>query len=143
MSSTGLRTELGLKNATALRRRIKEYRVGKGNSSIKLWYGANDLPLSAFPGRAKAVQGGVKFGDTMIHGGFVAKVKNRRAVYVRTGKGRWDFREASLPVGDRIMIFLEDEVFVDIDAILWKHFQTELRARTVLGIHSSKMGVRW
>lgn len=138
LSSSGLKTELGLKNATALRRRIREYRVGKGRNAIKLWYGANDLPLSAFPGRPKAVEGGVKFGETMIHGAFITKVRGKRGVFVRNGKGRWDFAEATLAVADRIMVFLEDEVFVDIDSILWKHFEHELRARTILGVGNGR-----
>ena len=59
ISSTGLRTELGLRNATALRRRIKEYRVGKGKDALKLWYGANDLPASAFK---RHLRNGPEFG---------------------------------------------------------------------------------
>ena len=30
LASTGLQTELGLRNAKALRRRLKEYKVGRG-----------------------------------------------------------------------------------------------------------------
>jgi hypothetical protein len=32
------------------------------------------------------------------------------------------------------MIYLEDEVFVDIDSIYMKHFLAEIRARTILGV---------
>ncbi|WP_298938134.1 phage tail protein [uncultured Ruegeria sp.] len=134
ISSKGLQSELGLRNATALRRRIKEYRVGKGRNALKLWYGANDLPVSAFKGRATKVAGGIKIGETMIHGAFFAKINGRRRVMVRYGAKRWQIGEASLPVADRMMIYLEDEVFVDLDSIFLKHFLAEIRARTILGV---------
>lgn len=134
LASTGLRTELGLKNVTALRRRIKEYRVGKGGNALKLWFGTNDLPISAFPGHKRIVPGGVQVGDIMIHGAFVAKVRGKLGVYVRHGKGRWDISEATVPVADRMMIYLEDNVFVDLDSIFWKHFEHEIHARTVLKV---------
>ena len=134
LSSSGLKTELGLRNATALRRRIKEFRVGKGRKSIKLWYGANDLPVSAFKGRAQQVPGGIKFGETMIHGAFLAKLGGKRRVMVRYGPARWQIGEATIPVADRMMIYLEDEVFVDVGSIYMKNFLSEIRARTILGV---------
>lgn len=134
ISSTGLQSELGLRNATALRRRIKDFKVGKGGSGLKLWYGANDLPLSAFKGRPKAVAGGVQFGDTMLHGAFFVKLRGKRRILQRTGAGRWAIAEATLPVADRMMVFLEDEVFVDLDTIFFKHLYSEVRAATVLNI---------
>ncbi|GHE88304.1 hypothetical protein GCM10016455_05550 [Aliiroseovarius zhejiangensis] len=134
MASTGIKTELGLRNVTALRRRIKEYRVGKGGNALKLWFGTNDLPISAFPGRKKQVPGGVQVGDIMIHGGFVAKIRGKVGVYTRHGRGRWAISEATVPVADRIMIYLEDNVFVDIDSIFWKHFENEIHAYTILKV---------
>lgn len=135
LSSKGLQSELGLRNAKALRRRLKEYRVGKGKSGFKLWYGTNDLPISAFKGRPKKVPGGIQVGDHMIHGGFYAKTGGKRKVMTRNGpKGRWNISEALLPVSDRMMIFLEDEVFVDIETIFFRHFNHEIRAATILEI---------
>lgn len=139
LSSKGLQSELGLRNAKALRRRLKEYRVGKGGSGLKLWYGANDLPISSFKGRPRAVSGGVQVGDTTIHGGFFSKMQGKRRVMVRTDpKGRWSITEATLPVADRMMTFLEENVFVDIDAIFFRHFNHEIRAATVLKIGEHK-----
>jgi hypothetical protein len=134
LSSKGLQTELGLRNAKALRRRIREYRVGKGRNSLKIWFGANDLPFSAFKGRPRKVPGGIKFGETMVHGAFVAKVTGKRGVYQRTGDGSYPIIEATLPVADRMMIYLEDEVFVDVDNVFFKHFVSEIRARTLLKV---------
>lgn len=136
LASTGLKTELGLRNATALRRRLKEYRIGKGNGTLKLWFGANDLPISAFKGRAQFVPGGVKFGETMIHGAFAIKIGGRRTIMQRNGTGRWNMSEATLPVADQMMIYLEDQVFVHIDSIYFKHFLHEIRARTILKVGS-------
>ncbi|MCA0905139.1 hypothetical protein LCM27_01865 [Ruegeria marisrubri] len=134
ISSKGLQTELGLRNARALRRRIKEYRVDGRWTGYKVWIGTNDLPLSAFKGRPKKVAGGIKFGETMIHGAFLAKVGGKRGVYKRTGDGSYPIIEPSLPVADRMVIYLEDEVFVDVDNIFFKHFTSEIRARTQLGV---------
>lgn len=134
LASTGLKSELGLRNVTALRRRIKEYRVGRGRGSLKLWFGANDLPLSAFKGRPQKVPGGIKFNDTMIHGAFYARRGGKRGVYQRTGSSRYPIREVSMPVADRMMIYLEDEVFVDLLSIYFKLFVSEIRARTILGV---------
>ncbi len=138
ISSVGLRTELGLRNATALRRRIKEFRVGKGRNTLKLWYGVNDLPVSAFKGRAQKTAGGIKIGETMIHGAFFAKFQGKRRVMVRYGSKRWQIGEATLPVADRMIIYLEDEVFVDLDSIYIKNFLHEIRARTVLGVGNGR-----
>ncbi len=134
ISSKGLQSELGLRNAKALRRRIKEFKVGKGRNSLKIWFGANDLPFSAFKGRPRKVPGGIMFGDTMVHGAFFAKISGKRGVYQRTGTSAYPIIEATLPVSDRMMIYLEDEVFVDVDNIFFKHFTSEIRARTKLGV---------
>lgn len=134
MSSKGLQSELGLKNATAIRRRIKDFRVGKGGGSVKLWYGVNDLPISAFPGRMKQTGDGVQVGAITLPGAFLTKVRGKRSAYVRTGRGRWAIREATVPIEDRARIYLEDEVFVEIEAILWKHFSNEIRAYTILKV---------
>lgn len=134
LASTGLKTELGLRNAKALRRRVKEFKVGKGRNSLKIWFGANDLPFSAFKGRPRQVPGGVQFGNTMVHGAFIAKVSGRRGVFQRVGARAYPIVEATLPVADRMMIYLEDEVFIDVDNIFFKHFTAEIRARTMLGV---------
>jgi len=134
ISSSGLKSELGLRNATALRRRIKEYRTDSRWSGYKVWIGANDLPASAFKGRAKKVSGGVMYGDVMIHGAFFAKIRGKQRVMVRHGDKRWSIGEATIPVADRMMSWLEDNVYVDLSSIFMKHFLAEIRARTILGV---------
>jgi hypothetical protein len=135
LATAGLKSELGLRNTKALRRRIKEYRVGgRRGKGIKLWFGANDLPISAFKGRPHKTGGGIKFGDIMIHGAFFAKRGGRRGVYRRVGKAAYPIEEVMMPVSDRIMTYLEDNVFVDLDTIFFKHFAADIRARTIYGV---------
>lgn len=135
MASTGLKTELGLRNTTALRRRIKEYRIrGRRGRGVRLWFGVNNLPISAFKGRPRATPTGVKFGDITIHGAFLATRGGKLGVYERIGKAAFPIAPVKIPVADRIMVYLEDRVFVDLDAIFFKHFAAEIRARTIYGV---------
>jgi hypothetical protein len=130
MASQGLRTELGLRNATALRRRIKEFKVGSRGNSLKVWFGVNDLPISAFKGRLQKVPGGIRLGSTTIHGAFFMRVGGKRRVYERIDRDR--ISEVSMPVADRMMVYLEDEVFVDVGSIFMRNLVSEVRARTML-----------
>lgn len=135
IATSGLKTELGLRNTQALRRRIKEYRIGgRRGRGVRLWFGANDLPLSAFKGRAQKTASGVKFGDTTIHGAFLAKRGGKRGVFRRVGSSAFPITEVLMPVADRIMVFIEDNVFVDLEAIFFKNFAAEIRARTIFGV---------
>lgn len=135
LATSGLKTELGLRNTQALRRRIKEYRLGgRSGRRVKLWFGANDLPLSAFKGRPQKTGAGIKFGDTVIHGAFLAKRGGKRGVFRRVGSAAFPIAEVLMPVADRIMTFVEDDVFVDLEAIFFKNFAAEIRARTIFGV---------
>lgn len=132
LSSVGLQRELDLRAAKHIRRRVREYRVGGSGDGLKVWFGASDLPVSAFKGRPKAIPGGIQIGRHKILGAFRARYRGKPGIYERTGDGRYPIREARLPVADRMMVFLEDEVFIDVDSIWFKHFAQELRARTML-----------
>ena len=137
IASKGLQSELGLKNASALRRRIKEYRLkGRaGKMGVQLWFGANDLPLSAFKGRPRKVAGGVDFNGQVIHGAFMASPSGGpKKVYKRAGKTKYPIKEVMAPVADRIVVFLEDNVFVDVESIFFKNFLAEIKARTIFGV---------
>ena len=136
LASTGLKSGLGLKNATALRRRVREFRVTKnrGDASFKIWAGGYDLPVSAFRGRPVKIPGGIKIGDQVIHGGFFAKIGSKRKIMVRYGPGAGQIAEATMPVADRMITYLEDNVFVDAGEIFLKNFLAEIRARTIYGV---------
>lgn len=135
LATSGLKSKLGLRNTQALRRRIKEYRLkGSSGKGVKLWFGVNDLPLSAFKGRPQKVADGVRFGDTVIKGAFIARRGGKRGVYRRLTDKAFPIDEARMPVSDRMMIYLEDQVFVDLDTIFFKNFAAEIRARTIFGV---------
>jgi len=137
IASRELRSELGLRNAKALRRRIKEYRLkGRaGKSGVMIWFGTNDLPMSAFKGRPRKVSGGVDFNGQVVHGAFLANPHGGpKRVYKRAGKERFPIKEVMVPVADRIMIYIEDNVFVDLEAIFFKHFLADIKARTIYGV---------
>ena len=131
-ASRELKQELALRNAAALRRRLKTIRL-KGNkrlNSIALWFGANDMPVSAFKGRAKKTASGAAFRGVEFPGGFVAKGRaGRNTIFRRVRSSRLPIAEAQLPVRDKMEVFVEDEIFPDLDEIFFKHFTSDLRAR--------------
>lgn len=139
LSSKGLQSELNLRRAAAIRRRLKSIRV-KGNSNrmgeVKLWFGLNDLPVSEFKGRVAqdGERGAAHLGDLGKHDfpqGFVAKSRysKRRMILQRTRASRLPVREAQLPVQERAQVFVEDEVFYKLEEIFWRHFRDDLERR--------------
>jgi hypothetical protein len=138
LSSTGLQSELELRTAAQIRKRIKQIRLRRspsGLGSIRLWYGANDLPVSAFKGRPQASAGGASFRGVQYDGGFVQKNKaGRQTIFRRVGDKRLPIAEQTVPVKDQIDVFLEDRVFDQLDQIFFKNFRADLRARTIYGV---------
>ncbi|MEY8099042.1 phage tail protein [Falsihalocynthiibacter sp. S25ZX9] len=135
LSVAGLKTELGLRTTTALRNRIKQYKYsGRRGRGVRVWIGSNDLPLSAFKGRPQKTATGVKFGDVEIHGAFLATRGGKRGVYQRVSNASFPIASVSLPVSDRIMTFIEDNVFVDLESIFFKNFAADIKARTIYGV---------
>lgn len=143
-SERGLKSELDVKKLAYLRRRLRFTRFSRQSfEGARLWYGTNDMPVSALRGRIKQTQSGASFsgkaGSHNYAGGFVAKskrgwTKNARTIFAREGKARLPIAEARLPVKDRMDIFIEDEIFADIDAIFWKHFERDMMARANYGV---------
>ncbi|MGM0825693.1 MAG: phage tail protein [Pseudomonadota bacterium] len=140
-SSKGLQSELGLRRAAAIRRRLKSIRV-KGSSgsdykrmaAVRLWYGLNDLAVSEFKGRVSESAGGAGFQGDRHHdfpGAFIAKPKGakRRTILRRKGKQRLPIREEQLPIKDQADVFVEDKIFVNLEAIFWRHFRSDLERR--------------
>lgn len=140
MSSTGLRSELELRTAAYIRKRIKQIRLRRspdGLGSVRLWYGTNDLPVSAFKGRPTAAPGGASFRGQLYPGGFIQKVKSgRQTIFRRVGDKRLPITEQTVAVKDQIDIFLEDQIFDKLDEIFFKNFRADLRARTIYGVGS-------
>lgn len=140
MSSAGLRSELELRTTKHVRRRIREIRLrgGKGGmASVRLWYGANDLPVSAFRGRPTQGPSGARFRGRDYPGAFVAKGKDGKAtIFRRRGDGRLPLVEETVPVKDQMDTYLEDVIFDQVGDILARNFRADLRARTSFGVGS-------
>lgn len=136
MSERGLKSELDIKKLSYLRKRLKSIRFKRANfDGMKLWYGLNDMPVSALRGRITAARKGAQFsgkaGSQVFADGFIRKSARGygRTILMRKGKARLPLDEAAMPVKDRMDVFVEDEVFVQVDEIFWKHFERDMLAR--------------
>lgn len=142
MSSKGLVSELGLRRAKAIRRRLKTLRVKGSKSggykkmaSLQLWYGLNDIAVSEFKGRVREDAAGASYsGDAGRHafpGAFVAQssAAGRRAIMRRKGRARLPIRQETLPIKDRADVFVEDTIFDGLPGIFWRHFRDDLTRR--------------
>lgn len=136
-SGKGLRSELRLRNLKAIRKRLKQLRMRRtgGRATAGLWFGANDLPVSAFKGRPHQGRRGASFRGVEFPGAFVAKGEDGKlSIFKRKGRDRLPIEEQTMPVEDQITTYVEDEVFPMVDEIFFKHFRADLRARAVLGV---------
>ncbi|WPZ28969.1 phage tail protein [Sulfitobacter sp. OXR-159] len=131
----GLRERLGLRSAAELRKRMAGFRFNRGGGdlgSVRMWFGLNDLRASAFKGRPKAAPGGASMAGRSVKDGFVAKNrKGQRTIMRRVGRSRYPIAEAKFDIEDEGSIFIEDEVFDEIDAVFFRNFRAEIRARTI------------
>lgn len=132
MSARGLKDELQLRTLAVLRKRLKSIKLkAKGKEGLVLWYGLNDLPVSSFKGRVRKSKDGASFRGHEFKGAFVAKssVKGKRTVFKRTGSGRLPISEQLMPIKDQADIFIEDEIFTQVEEIFWNNFRRDLAAR--------------
>lgn len=133
LSSKGLPPLLGLRTASVLRKRLKsiKMRAGAGEAGVTLWYGLNPLPVSSFKGRPKQTNDGAEFRGTRFDGAFVAKskAKGKQTIFKRKDKERLPIIEQTLPIEDKAVVYIEDEIFDQVIDIFWQHFQRDLRAR--------------
>lgn len=131
-----LRDELQLRTLNLLRRRMKQLRVKADATTIQLWFGLNDVPVSWFKGRPKQTASGAEARGQAFPGAFVARsqFRGRRTVFKRTSKARLHIAEQLLPIEDAALVVIEDEIFVQAETIFWNHFVRDLRARTKHGV---------
>lgn len=136
LSTKGLTRVLQLRTMATMRKRLKSIKLrktgglGAGNG-VGLWYGLNDLPVSSFKGRPKKTQGGAAFRDQQYDGAFVAKskFKGKQTIFKRdTAKGL-PISEQLHEVEDKAIVFIEDEVFEQVETIFWEHFRRDLQSR--------------
>lgn len=133
----GLRTELGLRSAAELRRRLHGFRFKRsgGLGETEMWFGLNDIRVSAFKGRPKKTASGASYGGRQFAGAFVARNrKGKRTVMRRAGRRAWPIREEQMPIADQAEIYIEDQVFDEIEEVFFKNFTAEIRARTIYGV---------
>lgn len=132
ITSQGLRSELGLRNAAAIRRRLRDKRVrGQGGlAGRELWFGTNDMATGAFKGRPTAAPGGVTFRGRTIAGAFIARGK----VFKRSTASALPIEEQTVPVEEEMNRFIEAEILPAVGDLVMQNFMADLRARTSLGV---------
>lgn len=138
MSSKGLTKELELRAAGALRKRLKSIKLGTKGGEVGLWYGLNDMPVSSFKGRPRKTSSGAEFRGESFDGAFVArsKVKGKQTIFKRVRDAALPIAEQLMPIEDKAIVFIEDQVFDKIDDIFWQHFKRDLAARVKYSIES-------
>lgn len=138
LAARGLKSELELRTVSLLRKRLKsiKLRASKDGSSVQLWFGLNEMPVSWFKGRPKQTSSGAEMRGQSFAGGFVAKstFKGRRTVFKRTSKKRLHIAEQNLPIQDKAVVFIEDKIFDQTETIFWKYFTRDLDARVRFSI---------
>lgn len=133
-SAKGLKSELDIKRMAYLRRRLKSVKLRlSSGQGVRLWYGLNDMPVSTLRGSIQSTSDGASFsgkaGQETFKGAFINRGRYGRTIVKRRGAARLPIEEAAMPVKDRMDIFVEDQVFDQIDEIFWKHFERDVRAR--------------
>lgn len=142
MSEKGFKSELDLKKIAYIRKRLKSIKFRKASlDGFGLWYGLNDLPVSMMRGsvrnqRPRGATWSGKVGTFTYKNGFVVSGANGRgrSIYYRETKARLPIEEARAPIKDRMDIYIEDEIFVKVEEIFWKHFTQDITARAKFGV---------
>ena len=136
VSTKDIKDELQLRSTKALRRRLKLKRYSRRSmSEVLLWYGLNDLPVSAFKGTPKKNAKGVAFRGEQFDGAFITKgASGYRTVFKRAGAARMPIKEQKLPIKDEMRVYVEDEIFDKVPEMFMRYFEQDLRARVIHGV---------
>lgn len=144
LSQRGLKSELDIKRAGYIRKRLKTLSFTRATfEGVKLWYGLNDMPVSALRGSIKQTRKGAAFsgkaGQQEFAGGFIRKSARGygRTILKRQGKERLPLEEAEMPVKDRMDVFVEDNIFDKTEEIFWRYFVQDMTARARYGVGQS------
>lgn len=134
----GLKSEFGVRKIRFLRKRLKYLgfrKLDAGGGTARLWFGLNDVPVSALTGsKRKTAQGAVfsgKAGSVAFKGGFIRDSQRGfgRTIFMREGRARLPLKEAEVPIHERAEQFVEDQIFTDIIETFWHHFMSDMKAR--------------
>lgn len=141
ISEKGLKSELDVRKVSYLRQRLKSVKLrGSTAEGAKLWYGMNDMPVSALRGRVSTNAKGATFsgkaGSMSFPGGFVRKAQSGAgpAILKRRGRERLPVDEARVPVKEQMDAFVEREIFEQAAKIFWQHFERDALARSRHGV---------
>ncbi|MGB0468569.1 MAG: hypothetical protein ACPGF7_13705 [Pontibacterium sp.] len=139
-----IRDEVKARNLKAIRRRLQQYKIkSRGLSELKLWFGLNDLPVSALKGRMSSSGNDATFaaassgvGTQRFTGGFVGNVRGRKSIYSRIGKERFPVKEAAVSI-KHLQEAIEDDVFDQLPDIFMKYLESDLKGRVKQGMTNS------
>lgn len=141
MSEKGLKSELDVRRMAYLRQRLKSVKVrGSVSEGARLWFGLNDMPVSALRGRVTSGARGATFagkaGGMSFPDGFKRKAQRGGGptILMRRGRERLPVDEARIPVKDKMDAFIEGEIFAKVGEIFWENFERDALARSRHGV---------
>lgn len=155
-----MREVTGAKDKKSIDKRVKTYvRHPKGTNKRmpaagRIWFGLNDMPVSALKGTMKNPPGakaknrkrdergrflpgrgarGATFNpksaalaSESYPGGFVTTVRGKRSIFMRV-EGKSYLREAKIPVSDAVEAGISSDIFADAGETLMELFTKELK----------------
>lgn len=132
-----LRTELELRTAAEIRKRLYGFRYKRGAydlGEVRMWFGLNDMRVSAFKGRASRTGSGARFAGQDFPGAFVGRNrKGKQTIMRRAGHRAWPIKEEVMPIETRANNKILD-LLDDFNDLLMRNFLSEVRARTIYGV---------
>ncbi|CAG9000661.1 MAG: hypothetical protein CENE_02661 [Candidatus Celerinatantimonas neptuna] len=144
MSARLLKDELSARKLSAVRARLRHYRLradGPALSGLKLWFGLNDMPVSQLKGTIRRLGSrknpdGAQFTPSAqelsartFRDSFIAKLGSRRSVYHRKGRKRFPVSEDVIAISDALHVRIEDDIFDQLPKIFLHHYTTDLKGR--------------
>lgn len=134
-----LKSELDIRKMNYLRARLKSLRLQRtGFEGLRMWFGENDMPMSALRGRVTKTADGARFagkaGTRDVEGGFISKAKFGRTIFKRVGAKRLPIEEQRVPVKEQMDALIEGELFAGVLELIWKNFERDMLARARHGV---------
>lgn len=129
-----LRTELQMRSAAEIRKRLFGFKFKRGKydwGEFRMWFGLNDMRVSAFKGRAKSTSTGATFAGQEFERAFVGRNrKGKQTIMQRASRKRWPIKEARMPIESKARYRIQD-LLDDFEEVFFKNFYSEVRSRTL------------